>query len=230
MKLMNFSRLDPQRQAMGRKGLQQGSKLEKGVWDRFASNLPALTASATAIRAAIQKRLAAIDVEISRLVEEIARIEGPEMDRRRILPAERMEAYKTYFESLRQEQVILEQLYGPIRQRLQTSRKQEQSLEFYIRWDVDAAAWISTGDALFDGRSGTPVKAGLRPLAEARILTSGALARAPPERCLLASDSSWTSFSQSAEPRRGLTKTSPGAGATADNSIVGSGPLGSGSE
>lgn len=105
----------------------------------------------------IQKRLAAIDVEIARLNEEIARIEGPEKARRRALPAERMDAYKTYFESLRQEQTILEALYGPIRQRLQTSRRQEQSLEFYIRWDVNAAGWISTGDALFDGRSGTPV-------------------------------------------------------------------------
>ncbi|SFJ29967.1 hypothetical protein SAMN02799626_01486 [Caulobacter sp. UNC279MFTsu5.1] len=104
-----------------------------------------------------QKRLAAIDVEIARLGEEIARIEGPEKERRRALPAERMETYKAYFENLRQEQDILEQLYGPIRQRLQTSRKQEQSLEFYIRWDVDSAAWIATGDALFDGRTGTPV-------------------------------------------------------------------------
>ncbi len=105
---------------------------------------------------AIQKRLAAIDVEAVRLVEEIARIEGPELTRRRALPDERMDAYKTYFESLRQEQAILEALYGPIRQRLQTSRKQEQSLEFYIRWDVNTAAWIATGDALFDQRRGTP--------------------------------------------------------------------------
>lgn len=104
----------------------------------------------------LQKRLAAIDVEVARLGEEIARIEGPERDRRRALPGERMDAYKTYFESLRQEQAILEALYGPIRQRLQTSRKQEQSLEFYIRWDVDVAAWIATGDALFDQRRGTP--------------------------------------------------------------------------
>jgi energy-coupling factor transporter ATP-binding protein EcfA2 len=104
----------------------------------------------------ILKRLAAIDVDVGRLGEEIARIEGPERDRRRVLPGERMDAYKTYFESLRQEQAILEALYGPIRQRLQTSRKQEQSLEFYIRWDVDMAAWIATGDALFDQRRGTP--------------------------------------------------------------------------
>jgi predicted ATPase len=105
---------------------------------------------------AVQKRLAAIDVEAVRLVEEIARIEGPELARRRALPGERMDAYKAYFESLRQEQAILEGLYGPIRQRLQTSRKQEQSLEFYIRWDVNTAAWIATGDALFDQRRGTP--------------------------------------------------------------------------
>jgi hypothetical protein len=105
----------------------------------------------------IQKRLAAIDVEIARLNEDIGRIEGPELARRRALPAERMEAYKAYFESLRHEQTILEQLYCPIRQRLQTSRKQEQSLEFYIRWEVDSAAWTATGDALFDQRRGTPV-------------------------------------------------------------------------
>lgn len=105
----------------------------------------------------IQKRVAAIDVEVTRLNKEMARIEGPELARRRALPAERTEAYKTYFESLREEQTILEQLYGPIRQRLQTSRKQEQSLEFYIRWEVDTAAWAATGDALFDQRRGTPV-------------------------------------------------------------------------
>lgn len=106
---------------------------------------------------AIQKRLSAIAVETHRIGEDIARIEGVERARAQEVPQERRAIYKSIFENLAAEAAILQKLYGPVRQRLETGGTQEQSLEFYIRWDVDTTAWVSRGRALFDQRRETPV-------------------------------------------------------------------------
>jgi hypothetical protein len=126
------------------------------------AELEKLSAQATADKAlrdrieTIQKRLSAIAVEIGRILEEIARIEGPELERARAIPAERQATYREIFESLAAEQQILQRLYGPVRARLESGGQQEQSLEFYIRWEVDAAGWIARGQALFDQRRDNP--------------------------------------------------------------------------
>lgn len=127
------------------------------------AELTALSQRATADKAlrdridGIQKRLSAISVEVHRIGEDIARVEGPELERARAIPAERQEAYRKIFENLAAEEAILQSLYGPVRQRLETGGQQEQSLEFYIRWDADAVGWIARGRALFDQRRDTPV-------------------------------------------------------------------------
>lgn len=54
MKLMNFSALDPLKTARGKKGLPQGNKLERAVWNRYAEQPLALASAANAIRLALQ--------------------------------------------------------------------------------------------------------------------------------------------------------------------------------
>ncbi|MFN3930566.1 MAG: TrlF family AAA-like ATPase [Brevundimonas sp.] len=134
-----------------------------GTIRAVAADLTRLSALATADKAlrdridAIQKRLSAIAVEVHRIGEDIARIESVERKRAQEVPVERRETYTKVFENLAAEAAILQKLYGPVRQRLETGGHQEQSLEFYIRWDVDTAAWIARGRALFDQRRETPV-------------------------------------------------------------------------
>lgn len=54
MKLMNFRRLDPAYQSLGKAGLSQGAKGEELVWERYADDLPALKEAARLIRLAIE--------------------------------------------------------------------------------------------------------------------------------------------------------------------------------
>lgn len=134
-----------------------------GTIRAIEAELTRLSAQATADKAVrdridtIQKRLSAIAVEVHRIGEDIARIEGVERKRAQEVPAERREVYKQIFQNLAAEAAILQQLYGPVRQRLETGGRQEQSLEFYIRWDVDTAAWVARGRSLFDQRREAPI-------------------------------------------------------------------------
>lgn len=134
-----------------------------GTINAVTADLAALSLKATADKALrdridnIQKRRSVIGVEVRRIGEDIARIEGPELERAKSIPAERIVLYRQIFEAMAAEEKILQGLYGPVRQRLETGGRQEQSLEFYIRWDVDAAVWISRGRSLFDQRRDAPV-------------------------------------------------------------------------
>jgi hypothetical protein len=105
---------------------------------------------------AIQKRLAAIHTEIQRIEAEIAVTEGKDFARLKEIPAERMSIYLGFFKTLRDEQIILQNLYGPVRKRLETGGVQEKSLDFYIRWDIDVKTWLDRGVELFDQRRGLP--------------------------------------------------------------------------
>ena len=105
---------------------------------------------------AIQKRLAAIHVEVQRIEGEISVIETKDLARLKEVPAHRMATYLVYFSVLQAEQEILQKLYGPVRKRLETGGVQEQSLDFYIRWDIDSKGWLDHGVELFDQRRGLP--------------------------------------------------------------------------
>lgn len=106
----------------------------------------------------IRKRLGTIDTEIERLNKEIAQIEGPNKKRLATAMTERMDAYTAYFQNLKIEQTILEELYAPVTARLKSEGAvvQEQELEFSIRWEVDLKAWLERGSALFDQRRAIP--------------------------------------------------------------------------
>jgi 5-methylcytosine-specific restriction protein A len=53
MKLMNFRRLDPEFQAVGKAGLSRGAKGEEAVWGAYADDRAGLAAAAAAIRLAL---------------------------------------------------------------------------------------------------------------------------------------------------------------------------------
>jgi DNA repair exonuclease SbcCD ATPase subunit len=130
----------------------------------FEGKIKMLSTQATADKArqdrtkAIQTRVAAIHVELKRIEDEITKIEGP--DRARLAQAgnERLQAYGLFFENLKAEQATLEELYAPVKARLQSrsSSQQEQDLEFSIKWEADVTQWLDRGSVLFDQRRAIP--------------------------------------------------------------------------
>lgn len=104
----------------------------------------------------IQKRLAAIATEKEKIEREMATVAGPEAARFSKIRDERLDTYVEYFETLRREQTILEDLYGPVRRQLETRGEQERQLDFYIRWNVNLDNWLQAGERLFDQRKTLP--------------------------------------------------------------------------
>jgi hypothetical protein len=74
----------------------------------------------------IQTRLAAIATEIDRIQNEIVQIEGPGRERLEQAHRERIEAYVAFFQNLKREQQILEDLYSPVKAKLASSSAAEQ--------------------------------------------------------------------------------------------------------
>lgn len=104
----------------------------------------------------IQTRIAAIEVEIKRLNEEVAQIEGPDRQRIDVARKERSEAYIGYFKVLNIEKQTLEDLYMPVKARLKAEVGSAQELEFSIRYHADLDAWLKRGSLLFDQRKTLP--------------------------------------------------------------------------
>ncbi len=91
----------------------------------------------------LQKRIAAILQEIQRLQAEVLQLEGPTTTRLNALRTERLGAYEAFFKSWRKEQEILADLYKPVQGKLSKGDKEEQQLDFYIKWDVDLDGWTA---------------------------------------------------------------------------------------
>jgi hypothetical protein len=72
------------------------------------------------------------------------------------LRVERLNAYEGLFASWKREQEILENLYGPVRQKLLAGDPEEKQLDFYIKWDVHLENWLERGNDLFDQRKAHP--------------------------------------------------------------------------
>lgn len=64
----------------------------------------------------------------------------------------RMDAYLSYFELLKEERNVLEELYAPLRADLATQGAHEKKLDFVCRIEADTAAWVAKGAELFDLR------------------------------------------------------------------------------
>ncbi len=106
----------------------------------------------------IQKRIAAIEVEIGRLKKAIEQIDTTKQTELNAKIEDRWGKYLSYFDILRNEQKILESLYRSLGDALGAGSKEEQSLEFYIRWRADIDAWAGAGDALLDKRKQGPYR------------------------------------------------------------------------
>jgi DNA repair exonuclease SbcCD ATPase subunit len=152
--------------------IEQGIKVREGSAENPAegtikwieAQITALTARESADKArqakikTIQTRISAIATEVMRIEQEIAKIEGPDSERLNTAAQERLEAYGAYFENLKQDQETLEELYAPVKARLgsDSATKQEQELEFSIRWKANIPQWIERGSVLFDQRKMIP--------------------------------------------------------------------------
>lgn len=104
----------------------------------------------------IQRRSASMSQEIARLQTEIVSIESSDVARSKVIREMRLDAYESLFKSWKKEQVVLEELYEPVRGKLLKGLKEEKLLDFYIRWDVDLDDWLDRGNQIFDQRKGHP--------------------------------------------------------------------------
>jgi ABC-type lipoprotein export system ATPase subunit len=104
----------------------------------------------------IQKRLSSLSQEISRLQGEILKVETTNIARSKTIREARLDTYEKLFQSWKKEQLVLEQLYEPVREKLLKGEKEERMLDFYIRWDVDLDGWLERGGELFDLRKEHP--------------------------------------------------------------------------
>jgi ABC-type lipoprotein export system ATPase subunit len=104
----------------------------------------------------MQRRIAAAQQEIQRLQLEVIDLEGNTATRLKALRMERLDAYESLFKSWQKEQQILAKLYEPIKGKLSAGGKEEQSLDFYIKWDVSVSDWLERGNSLLDARKAHP--------------------------------------------------------------------------
>ncbi|MFX0196090.1 MAG: TrlF family AAA-like ATPase [Candidatus Hodarchaeota archaeon] len=100
----------------------------------------------------IQRRIKSIDAEIKKLKKAIEAIESTTAKQLANKTNDRWAKYLAYFDNLRSEQKILEGLYSSLSDVLGGGSDEEQSLEFYIKWQADADGWASEGEKLLDQR------------------------------------------------------------------------------
>lgn len=74
-------------------------------------------------------------------------------ERIKTLRSERRACYTRFFDLMLQEQSVLEKLYKPLKERLDSAGGTCKDLELFVHRKVNCKAWIEKGNALFDGRS-----------------------------------------------------------------------------
>jgi energy-coupling factor transporter ATP-binding protein EcfA2 len=99
----------------------------------------------------LQRTIAQQEIVMKRLEAQIQNAQGAEA-RRQTLIASRRDAYRMVFETLVEEQTVLESLYAPLGRNLAASQGALAKLQFTVRRVVDIAKWIKAGDELLDFR------------------------------------------------------------------------------
>lgn len=99
----------------------------------------------------LQRTIAQQEVAMKRLEAQIQNAEGAEA-RRQVLIASRRDAYGKVFETLVEEQAVLERLYSPLGQNLAAKQGTLAKLRFVVRRVVNIAKWVKAGDELLDFR------------------------------------------------------------------------------
>ncbi len=102
--------------------------------------------------AELTKEIALQEAESKKLEQIIAR-DAEYEDRRKALVQARRAAYANIFDVLRDEQLVLEKLYGPLARRLSPSSGTPSRLRFAVRRRVDLDAWVRAGENLLDLRT-----------------------------------------------------------------------------
>lgn len=99
----------------------------------------------------LQRTAAQQEITIKRLDDQILSAEGAE-GRRQTLLESRRDAYGHIFETLVDEQKVLEDLYAPLGRDLSTAEGALARLKFAVRRNVDMDGWITAGENLLDFR------------------------------------------------------------------------------
>jgi hypothetical protein len=79
-------------------------------------------------------------------------------DRRETLVADRTKSYKSVFDSIIAEETVLNDLYSPIKERLDASHGTLNKLAFSVRRTADIEQWARAGEAFVDLRKSGPFK------------------------------------------------------------------------
>jgi ABC-type lipoprotein export system ATPase subunit len=121
----------------------------------------------------LQRTVAQQEIAIKRLETQIQTAEGAEA-RRQALIELRRDAYGRVFETLVEEQTVLENLYGPLGRNLAASKGTLAKLQFAVRRIVSMDRWIEAGDRLLDFRMDSEfrLRGSLRKRAEEYLLSA----------------------------------------------------------
>lgn len=106
----------------------------------------------------IQKRIQAIETEIEKLTKAINDIKSEKSKQLKNKFGDRYGKYLSYFDNLKEEQKILEDLYSSLSRTLGTGNEEEKSLEFYIKWQANINDWSKQGESLLDQRAKGPFR------------------------------------------------------------------------
>lgn len=99
----------------------------------------------------LQRTVAQQEIAIKRLETQIQNAEGAEA-RRQTLIESRRDAYGHVFDTLVEEESVLESLYAPLGRNLAASKGTLNKLRFAVRRVVNMDQWIKVADALLDFR------------------------------------------------------------------------------
>ncbi len=106
---------------------------------------------------ALTKRIGQENAVLKTLEEKLADAQGA-ADRRKVLQAEREDAYRRVFEAIINEQTALAELYNPLLSRLAASSGTLRKLGFYVRRVVDVSQWGAFAEKnLLDQRKAGPL-------------------------------------------------------------------------
>ena len=101
----------------------------------------------------ISKEIAQHEAKQKKVDEAFAR-DVDYLTRRNDLSTRRRGTYAAVFETLSEEQELLEALYAPLGAHLEAAQGAPRKLQFVVRRRVDLAAWVATGETLLDLRRG----------------------------------------------------------------------------
>jgi ABC-type lipoprotein export system ATPase subunit len=99
----------------------------------------------------LQRTVAQQEIAVKRLDGQILSAEGAEARRQALLESRR-DAYGHIFETLIEEEKVLEDLYAPLGRDLATAKGALAKLEFAVRRNVDMDSWVKAGEDLLDFR------------------------------------------------------------------------------